>query len=84
MYQRSSKIRRAIGLWCIGLRRLHFASPAHSLSPEVTLTQLGHVAWRVQDGMFPGSPSAVAQTTDAREALSNAFRHANARDIAPD
>ncbi len=53
-----------MGLWWIGLCLLHFASPAHSLGSEVSLTQLGHVAWRVQDGMFPGSPNVITQTID--------------------
>jgi signal transduction histidine kinase/ligand-binding sensor domain-containing protein len=64
MYQTTRRAQGAIGLWCIGLCLLHFASPAHSLSPEVSLTQLGHIAWRVQDGILPASPNAITQTTD--------------------
>ncbi len=40
------------------------APPANALDPNRRLSQYGHTAWRMQDGVFPGSPHAVAQTTD--------------------
>jgi signal transduction histidine kinase/ligand-binding sensor domain-containing protein len=41
-----------------------FPSRAHPLSPDVTLAQLGHSAWRLQDGALPGVPNVLAQTAD--------------------
>ena len=40
------------------------ASQARAVSPELSLSQLGHTAWRVQDGALPGVPTAIAQTID--------------------
>lgn len=40
------------------------ASPAHGIDPSSHLTQYAHTSWRVQDGAFRGSPSALAQTRD--------------------
>jgi signal transduction histidine kinase/ligand-binding sensor domain-containing protein len=40
------------------------ASQARAISPDLSLTQLGHTTWRVQDEAFPGAPTAIAQTTD--------------------
>ena len=40
------------------------ASVASALTSDLELTQLGHTAWRVQDGVLPGPPTAIAQTND--------------------
>ena len=40
------------------------ASQAGAISPDLSLTQLGHTAWRVQDEAFPGTPTSIAQTSD--------------------
>src|ERR1700760_3624620 len=40
------------------------AMPVFALNPTQQITQYGHNAWRVQDGMFPGAPNAVTQTAD--------------------
>ncbi len=37
---------------------------AHCVNPNRRITQYGHVAWRLQDGVFTGSPQAMAQTAD--------------------
>jgi signal transduction histidine kinase/ligand-binding sensor domain-containing protein len=37
---------------------------AYPLDRSRFLSQYGHVAWRTQDGYFPGSPEALAQTAD--------------------
>jgi len=47
-------------LFCVFL----FPSRANSLSPDVTLAQFAHSAWRLQEGLFPGAPNVVAQTAD--------------------
>jgi len=40
------------------------AIPALAINPDLSLTQLGHSAWRLQDGDLPGTPTAIAQTKD--------------------
>src|SRR6266851_6410169 len=35
-----------------------------AVDPSRHISQYGHTAWRVQDGVFSGSPNAIAQTTD--------------------
>src|SRR5262245_51751592 len=40
------------------------ASPAFALDPTKQITQYGHTAWRVRDGIIPGAPYAIAQTKD--------------------
>ncbi len=53
-------------LWLLGW--LYFAGlfcvPAAALDPTRRLSQYGHAAWRIQDGFFNGTPSAITQTTD--------------------
>ena len=38
--------------------------PANAVDPDHRISQYAHTAWRVRDGAFPGSPTAVTQTTD--------------------
>jgi PAS domain S-box-containing protein len=38
--------------------------PALALDPNVRISQYAHTAWRVRDGIFPGAPTAITQTTD--------------------
>ena len=40
------------------------ASAAHALPRTALMSQLGHTAWQLQDGVFPGSPTSIAQTAD--------------------
>ena len=40
------------------------ASTAWAVDPATHLTQYSHRAWRLQDGLFDGAPTAIAQTTD--------------------
>jgi signal transduction histidine kinase/ligand-binding sensor domain-containing protein len=55
----------ARAIWCgIGLCTAFGASPAVAINPDLSLTQLAHSAWRLQDGDLPGTPTAIAQTKD--------------------
>jgi PAS domain S-box-containing protein len=37
---------------------------ALALDPDIRISQYAHTAWRLRDGAFAGTPSAVTQTTD--------------------
>jgi signal transduction histidine kinase/ligand-binding sensor domain-containing protein len=37
---------------------------ARAVDPNQRISQYGHTAWRIQDGVFSGTPNAIAQTTD--------------------
>jgi ligand-binding sensor domain-containing protein/signal transduction histidine kinase len=37
---------------------------AWAVDPDKQISQYGHNAWRIQDGVFSGAPNAIAQTTD--------------------
>jgi signal transduction histidine kinase/streptogramin lyase len=39
-------------------------SPAGTLDTSRQLSQYGHTAWRVEDGVFAGAPNVITQTTD--------------------
>jgi len=43
---------------------LFLSIPVHAVDPSKHLTQYAHTSWRVQDGAFRGSPSALTQTVD--------------------
>jgi len=54
---------RAFALFCLIVAT--FASPvARALDPSRKITQYGHAAWRVQDGVIAGPASAITQTDD--------------------
>jgi ligand-binding sensor domain-containing protein len=38
--------------------------PVGALDTNRQLSQYGHTAWRVEDGVFAGMPNVIAQTTD--------------------
>jgi|SRR6516164_11013013 ligand-binding sensor domain-containing protein len=38
--------------------------PAAALDPNIRITQYGHTAWRLQDGVFDSAPNAITQTAD--------------------
>jgi signal transduction histidine kinase/ligand-binding sensor domain-containing protein len=40
------------------------ASPARAVDPNNHISQYAHTAWRVQDGIFGGTPRVLAQTAD--------------------
>ncbi|MEA2538656.1 MAG: hypothetical protein QOH35_22, partial [Acidobacteriaceae bacterium] len=40
------------------------ASAVFALSPDRHITQYGHTAWRIQDGVFGGQVRSITQTTD--------------------
>jgi len=39
-------------------------SPVHALDTSREISQYGHTAWRIEDGVFAGAPNVMAQTTD--------------------
>jgi signal transduction histidine kinase len=39
-------------------------SPVGALDTSRQISQYGHTAWRVEDGVFAGTPNVIAQTTD--------------------
>jgi signal transduction histidine kinase/ligand-binding sensor domain-containing protein len=41
-----------------------FLTPVFALSVDKQISQYAHAAWRIQDGIFSGSPLAITQTTD--------------------
>jgi len=45
-------------LWLVG------TGTAQARALSLKLTQYSHTAWRVQEGVFNGTPSSIAQTTD--------------------
>jgi len=49
-------------LWL--LISLFLSSPARAVDPNNHISQYAHTAWRVQDGIFEGTPRVLAQTTD--------------------
>jgi signal transduction histidine kinase/ligand-binding sensor domain-containing protein len=50
-----------LGLFLFGAL---FCAPANAVDPSRQISQYGHTAWRVQDGVFSGSPYAITQTAD--------------------
>jgi ligand-binding sensor domain-containing protein len=61
---RTAAAGRAIFYWALALAGAFDASAVGAISPDLELTQLGHTAWRVQDGVLPGAPTAIAQAGD--------------------
>ena len=58
-------LRHRVPLYLSALLLLpHSFRPALALTPTVTVSQYAHTAWRVQDGVFEGTPTAITQTTD--------------------
>jgi PAS domain S-box-containing protein len=43
---------------------LFTVSPVGALDTSRQLTQYGHTAWRIEDGIFAGTPNVIAQTSD--------------------
>jgi PAS domain S-box-containing protein len=39
-------------------------NPAGALDTSKQISQYGHTAWRIEDGVFAGTPNVIAQTTD--------------------
>jgi PAS domain S-box-containing protein len=39
-------------------------SPVRALDTSKQISQYGHAAWRIEDGVFAGTPNVIAQTTD--------------------
>jgi len=39
-------------------------SPVGALDTSRLISQYGHTAWRIEDGVFAGAPNAITQTTD--------------------
>ena len=43
---------------------LSLSGTAWAVDPNKQISQYGHTAWRIQDGIFSGAPNAIAQTSD--------------------
>jgi len=43
---------------------LFTVSPVRALNTSRQISQYGHTAWRIEDGVFAGTPNAITQTTD--------------------
>jgi ligand-binding sensor domain-containing protein len=41
-----------------------FSCSALALDPTNHISQYGHTAWKVQDGLFEGTPNSITQTAD--------------------
>src|SRR5271168_3104024 len=50
-------------LFCVGFF-FFTTSPVSALDTSRQISQYGHTAWRIEDGVFAGTPNAMAQTTD--------------------
>lgn len=61
---RTSRSMRAALFRALVLFATFDASAVWAISPDFELSQLGHTAWRVQDGVLPGAPTAIAQAGD--------------------
>jgi ligand-binding sensor domain-containing protein len=49
---------------CVLFAVLFLPASASALDPDRHISQYGHTAWRLQDGVFAGAPQAMAQTAD--------------------
>src|SRR5271154_6835447 len=50
-------------LFCVGF--FFFTTiPVSALDASRQISQYGHAAWRIEDGVFAGTPNVMAQTTD--------------------
>jgi signal transduction histidine kinase/ligand-binding sensor domain-containing protein len=58
---RLGPFRRALVICLFGALQ---CTPTNALDPNRQVTQYAHTAWRVQDGVFSGLPSAITQTAD--------------------
>jgi signal transduction histidine kinase/ligand-binding sensor domain-containing protein len=58
-----SNIPRTLSLYFLLLPFLA-ATSLWGLDPNQRISQYGHTAWRIQDGVFNGSPIVITQTTD--------------------
>ena len=48
----------------LSLLLLCFGTSVWAVDPSQRITQYAHTAWRIQDGIFSGEPTAIAQTTN--------------------
>ncbi len=58
------KVTGKCAAWAVFFTMISGMKIAVALNPERQVSQYGHTAWRIQDGMFEGTPHAIAQTTD--------------------
>jgi signal transduction histidine kinase len=58
----SLRMSRPAQICCLVL--LFFSGQAHALDPNRQISQYGHTAWRITDGVFAGIPDAITQTAD--------------------
>lgn len=57
-------VRSFLAAGLVALISLLLAPAASALDPELAISQYGHSAWRVREGLLPGPPCCVAQTAD--------------------
>src|SRR5258706_2832433 len=50
--------------FCLFLASLFFVPLAHALDASLHVSQYGHSSWRIVDGVLPGIPRNLAQTSD--------------------
>src|SRR5258708_7132573 len=50
--------------FCLLLVGLFFAPLAYALDSSLQVSQYGHSSWRIIDGVLPGIPYYLAQTSD--------------------
>jgi ligand-binding sensor domain-containing protein len=62
-YNRTLSLQRRLSFGCFPVV-LFLASAVFALNPERHISQYGHTAWRIQDGLFGGEVRTVTQTTD--------------------
>lgn len=62
MHERRVHALRALPLLCVLL--LASLTPAHAVDADRKISQFGHTAWRIRDGIFNSTANAITQTTD--------------------
>ena len=63
--RRHQRARRLVVLGTVLTGMLLAGLPAAlALDPNLQISQYAHTAWRLRDGTFPGTPTAITQTTD--------------------
>ncbi|HEV7767165.1 MAG TPA: two-component regulator propeller domain-containing protein [Thermoanaerobaculia bacterium] len=62
MHERRVRVFRALPLLCVLL--LASLTPASAVDADRKISQFGHTAWRIRDGIFNSTANAITQTTD--------------------
>jgi len=62
--RQSTSVSGARSILLAALVLAYAAPPAFALDPARYISQYGHTAWRLQDGIFGGAPTTLTQTSD--------------------